>query len=72
MRRKRHFIVLTAAIATVAWAAACGDGATEPPAPPPDPPRATTVTVTPATVDLTALGGNRAADGPRCAIRTDR
>ncbi len=56
MRRKRHFIVLTAAMTTVAWAAACGDGATEPPAPPPDPPRPTTVTVTPATAELTALG----------------
>ena len=56
MRRKRHFIVLTAAIATVAWAAACGDGATGPPAPPPDPPRPTTITVTPATAELTALG----------------
>ena len=54
MSRKRHFIVLTAAMATVAWAAACGDGATEPPLP--DPPRATTVTVTPATAELTALG----------------
>ena len=56
MHRKRHFIVLSAAMATVAWAAACGDGGTEPPAPPPDPPRATTVTVTPATAELTALG----------------
>ena len=56
MSRKRHFIVLTAAMATVAWAAACGDGGTEPPAPPPDPPRPTTVTVSPATVELTALG----------------
>ena len=54
MSRKRHFIVLTAAMATVAWAAACGDGATEPPLP--DPPRATMVTVTPATAELTALG----------------
>ena len=35
---------------------ACGDGATEPSAPPPDPPRPTTVTVTPATAELTALG----------------
>ena len=31
----------------------CGDGATEPP---PDPPRPTTVTVSPATAELTALG----------------
>ena len=30
MNRSRHFIVLTAAMATVAWAAACGDGGTEP------------------------------------------
>ena len=54
--RKRLFIVLTSAMATVAWAAACGDGSTEPPAPPPDPPRPTTVMVTPATAELTALG----------------
>ena len=45
MSRKRHFIVLTAAMATVAWAAACGDGGTEPPAPPPDPPRGTRVSL---------------------------
>ena len=56
MSRQRHFIVLSAAMATVAWAAACGDGATEPPAPPPDPPRPTTVTVTPATAELASLG----------------
>ena len=37
-----------------AWIVACGDGTTDPP--PPDPPRATTVTVTPATAELTALG----------------
>ena len=36
-------------------ALACGDGATEPPAPP-DPPRPTTVTVSPAKVELMALG----------------
>ena len=45
MSRKRHFIVLTAAMAAVAWAAACGDGGTEPPAPPPDPPRGSRVTI---------------------------
>ena len=57
MSRSRHFIVLTAAMAAVvAWPAACGDGGTEPSAPPPDPPRATTVAVTPATAELTALG----------------
>ena len=43
-------------MATVVWGAACGDGATEPPGPPPDPPRPTTVTVTPATAELVALG----------------
>ena len=56
MSRKRHFIVLTAAMATVAWAAACGDGGTGPPAPPPEPSRPTTITVSPATAELTALG----------------
>ena len=56
MSRRRHFIVLSAAVATVAWAAACGDGSTEPPAPPPDPPRPTTITVSPATTELNALG----------------
>ena len=56
MNGKQHFIVLSATMATVAWAAACGDGGTEPPAPPPDPPRATTVTVSPATTALNALG----------------
>ena len=35
---------------------ACGEGTTDPPPPPPAPPRATTVTVTPATAELTALG----------------
>ena len=55
MSNRRHFIRLSAALATVAWAAACGDGGTEPPTPPPDPPRPTTVTVTPATAELTAL-----------------
>ena len=40
-------------LAALAWATACGDGAT---APPPDPPRATTVTVSPATSQLIALG----------------
>ena len=48
-------------ILAVAWAAGCGDSATEPPAPTPDPPtpdppRPTTVMVSPATAELTALG----------------
>ena len=36
-------------------ASACGDGGTEPSSPP-EPPRATTIAVTPATAELTALG----------------
>ena len=42
------------ALAGVSWTAGCGNGATEPP--PPEPSRATTVTVTPGTVQLSALG----------------
>ena len=38
------------------WTYACGDGATEPSTPPPDPPQPTTVTVSPATAQLAALG----------------
>ena len=46
-----------AVLAALAWAAGCGDGATEPPTqPPPDPPRPTIVRVSPATSELTALG----------------
>ena len=47
-------LMLVLALLTVAAYAACGDGATEPPAP--DPPRATTLAVTPAAVQLIALG----------------
>ena len=43
------------ALAAVLWTCACGDGGTEP-TPPPDPPRPTTLTVTPASAQLTALG----------------
>ena len=49
-------MLVVAATAGLAWAAGCGDGATEPPAPPPDPPRPTTITVSPATTELNALG----------------
>ena len=56
IRFPRSAILLTAACGLVAWATACGDGATEPPTPPRDPPRATTVTVTLGTAQLTALG----------------
>ena len=54
MNRPRTLIPVLVLLAGAAWATACGDGATEPP--PVDPPRATTVVVTPATVELTALG----------------
>ena len=56
MNRKRIFILAAAALSAALWTYACGDGTTEPPAPPPDPPRATTVTVSPATARLAALG----------------
>ncbi len=42
------------ALAGVSWISACGDGATGPP--PSDPPRATAITVTPATAQLSAVG----------------
>ena len=56
MNRYRIFIFAAATLSAALWAYACGDGTTEPPTPPPDPPRPTTVTVTPATTQLTALG----------------
>ena len=46
-------------VAGLALAAACGDGTTEPPPPPPpEAARPTTITVSPATAELTALGAN--------------
>ena len=55
--RGRVSIFVFAVLAVLAQVAGCGDGATEPPPqPPPDPPRPTTVTVSPATSQLTALG----------------
>ena len=57
MSRTSMYVVrlrITLSLAGLALVAACGDGTTEPP--PPDPPRASTVTVTPATAELTALG----------------
>ena len=56
MSRSRILICVAATLSATLWAYACGDGATEPPTPPPDPPRPTTVAVTPATTQLTALG----------------
>ncbi|MYB99833.1 MAG: hypothetical protein F4X60_14955, partial [Gemmatimonadetes bacterium] len=51
MSRHRTSVFVAATLSAL-WASACGDGTTEPP---PDPPRPTTVTVTPATAELTAL-----------------
>ena len=52
--RRRIFPLIVTAMASLAWVAGCGDGATEPPSP--DPPRATRLTVTPAATELKALG----------------
>ena len=56
MNRYRILIFVAATLSATLWAYACGDGTTEPPTPPPTPPRPTTVTVTPATTQLAALG----------------
>ena len=53
MNRHRTLIFAAATLSAALGALSCGDGTTEPP---PDPPRPTTVTVSPATVELTALG----------------
>ena len=53
MTRHRILVVAATTLPAALWALSCGDGATEPP---PDPPRPTTVTVSPATAELTALG----------------
>ena len=55
-RNRMPLLAVLALVAGLAWAAGCGDSATEPPAPTPDPSRPTTVTVNPATAELTALG----------------
>ncbi len=55
----RRVVVLGAVLSGPGWLAGCGDSTTDPvppPPPPPDPPRATTVTVSPAAAELTALG----------------
>ena len=54
MNRCRFAIVVSAILTVSAWVAACGDATVVPP--PPDPPRPTTVTVSPATAELAALG----------------
>ena len=52
----RTIIWLSVVLAALAVAWACGDDSPAAPPQEPDPPRPTTVTVTPATVELTALG----------------
>ena len=54
MRRTQPIAPVLVLLAAACWTVACGDGTTDPP--PADPPRATTVTVTPAAAELTALG----------------
>ena len=49
-------VILLAAGTFFLLANACGDGGTEPQPQPPDPPRPTSVAVTPATAQLTAIG----------------
>ena len=56
MGRQRVLVGVAATLSATLWAYACGDRTTEPP-PLPDPPRPTTVTVSPATAELAALGG---------------
>ena len=58
VRQLRIFLLAAAVLAGMIWASGCGDGATEPPVPvpPPAPPRPTTVSVTPGTAQLAALG----------------
>jgi len=53
MTRCRVAFAVSAALTIAAWAIACGDATVGPP--PPDPPRPTTVTVSPATAELSAL-----------------
>ncbi len=56
MSRQQTNVPVLALLAIAGWAVACGDGAMEPSPPPLEPPRATTVAVTPASAELTALG----------------
>ncbi len=56
MTRHRTIIRLSAVLAVVALAKGCGDGDSPTAPPTPEPARPTTVTVTPATAELTALG----------------
>ena len=53
MRRQRLLFIIAAVASVTLWAYACGDGTTEPPPYFPEP---ATITVSPATAELTALG----------------
>ena len=56
MSRRRTIVRLSAVLAVVALAKGCGDGDSPTAPPTPEPARPTTVTVSPATDELTALG----------------
>lgn len=53
LRRRRTMIQMIVVVATLALSNGCGDSVV---VPPPEPPRATTITVNPATAELSALG----------------
>ncbi len=53
-RDRRRIVIIIAALVATVWSTACGDGVTTPPST--DPPRPTTITVSPATVQLTGVG----------------
>lgn len=55
MKRPRIFILASVLLGGVVRSAGCGDDTTDPPLPP-DPPRAASIAVSPATVELAALG----------------
>ena len=66
MRPHRVIIRLSAVLAAVVLAKGCGDGDSPTAPPTPEPARPTTVTVSPATAELTALGARtlgRSASG---------
>ena len=56
MSHRRTIIRLSTVLASLALVWACGGDSATAPVEPPDPPRPTTVTVSPATDELTALG----------------
>ena len=53
LKRQRLLLIISAVVSATLWTYACGDGTTEPPAYFPEP---ATITVSPATTALTALG----------------